>query len=339
MRLFLASGLSFVLVAALVSPSWAQDAASSGSSPSPPSLQQARAAYVMGMDLLEKEEWQAAADRFLYAAEGRRTAGLLYHAAFCLEKLERYSQALALYQESQALADQEKASDVQALLPEALKRTDEALPQLTLHHLPADGVVEVNGQVHAAIPVLRLDPGRYSVVVLAPGHQAYEAEVHLTAAARVDLDVTLRPHPVQKTKPPQERKTEPARERTPKAKPYVVAAAAVLGASGLGVGIYGTVEHARLGKRQEELGNFIDEESARSSSSCVDPGASWADACAELRDVTHDRKMAKTLMIVGYTTSGVGAIAALGTQIFWRSPGVEVAWLPGGGFVSVTRQF
>ena len=293
------------------------------------------------MELLKKEQWEAAAERFFYAAEARRTAGLLYHAAFCLEKLQRFTQALALYQEAQALAEEGRATDVQALLPEALKRTEKLLPQITLLHLPADSVVEVDGQVQTTAPVLRLDPGHYAIFVSAPGRQTYEAQVDLLAADRVDLEVTLTPLPAPQEAEPQreEQATEPVVRRSPQGKPYVVVAAAVLGAAGLGVGVYGTIEHGRLGKRQDELGDVIDEESDQSSSSCVDPSASWADACDELDDVTHQRKVARTLMIAGYTTFGVGLLAAIGTQIFWQSSAVEVAWLPGGGFLSLKGQF
>jgi hypothetical protein len=290
------------------------------------------------MDLLEQGQWEAAAERFFYAAEARRTAGLVYHAAFCLEKLQRFHQALGLYQEAQALAEHDGAADVQALLPVALQRTDAALPQLTLQGLPEGAVVEVNGHTQTKLPVMRLDPSSYHIVVTAPGRDAFASQVDLAVGARIDLEVRMPPHAVQLADPAHEQGAKMAK-RTPRAKPYVVAAAAVLGAAGLGVGIYGTVQYARLGKRQKELDEFIDDASDGSSSSCLDPGVGWADACDELRDVTRDRNTGKTWMIVGYTTLGVGALTALATQIFWQSPAVEVAWLPGGGFLSVTRQF
>ena len=322
------TGPAFVTVPAL-----AQDSGST------PTLDQARTAYITGMELLKKEQWEQAAERFLYAAEARRTAGLLYHAAFCVEKLEHYKQALSLYQEAQVLAGQGAAPDVQALLPDALMRTEAALPRLTLLHLPAGSVVKVDGEVQTTAPLLRLDPGQHSVVVQAPRHQPFETQLDLFVGQRAELAVRLTPTPAPKPRPQPEHNVKATVRLKPPGKPYVVAAAAVLGAAGLGVGVYGTVEHARLTKRQDELGDFIDDESEQSPSACRDTASSWADACDELSDVTRQRKVAQALMIAGYSTFGVGVLAAVGTQLFWRGPAVEVAWVPGGGFLSVTRPF
>jgi hypothetical protein len=65
-----------------------------------PSLEQARMAFLEGMELVKGKQWEAATSKFLYAAQARRTPGLVYYAAYCLEQLGRFAEALVLYQEA-----------------------------------------------------------------------------------------------------------------------------------------------------------------------------------------------------------------------------------------------
>lgn len=321
-----------LLLIALVQPARAQQS-------SPPSLEQARSAFLEGMNLLKEEHWEEATERFLYAAEARRTAGLLYHAAFCLEKLQKYKEALALYEEARELAQQVPAADVQALLPDALTRTNAALPHLTLPDLPTGSVVFVNGQEQASPSDLLLNPGAYTLSIRAPGYEHFETRLSVRAAERRQIPVSLTP---VRAPAPEDDQAATVNVQPPpaaKAKPYVVATFAVLSAAGLGAGIYGTIAHPKLKERHDAQVVEIDEESGGAPWACDEPEGSLADLCAERRRLENQDRVAQVLMIAGYSTFGVGLLAAIGTQIFWRPVPVQVTWLQGGGMLGYSGRF
>ncbi len=315
-----------------------------GRSASLPTIEQARRAFLQGMDLMKREQWAEAHERFAYAASARRTPGLLYYQAYCLEQLGRYVEALEAYLEAQDLIDKVAAADVKALLPEAIQRADAAVSTLAVVGLPDGAELSIDGQLQAKGTTARLNPGSHVVEIVAPGYEKYRAELSLLAGAKRTIEPELvervestivEPDPSEIDSPPAERRGTV----TPPAKPYIVGAAATIGAVGLGVGIYFTIERGKASRDYDEVNAEIGALGGTSNSACGNVTAPWAPQCEELSDHLSKKKTAQTMMIVGYTTFGAGAAAAILTQVLWKPVPVELAVLPGGGFVGYRGRF
>jgi hypothetical protein len=109
--------------------------------------------------------------------------------------------------------------------------------------------------------------------------------------------------------------------------------------AGLGMGIYFTIDRARMSTKITDLGVEIDGQSNGDSSSCTVPSPQMEGQCEELQNALDRRKRSQTLMVVGYSTFGVGAAAALFTQLLWKTDSVQVAAFPGGGYLGWISQF
>lgn len=304
------------------------------------SLEEARAAFLEGMSLIKQQKWDEAAERFLVAASVRRTPGLLYYVAYCREQQGQYAAALELYQEAQDLVDKVAAADVEALLPQAIARTDAALVHFSISISPSSAVLKVNGQVRTVSSVQRLDPGHYELEVTAPNYQSWHETIDIKSGERRIFEVELVRSPPEELSGdealPKARKQDDSIYR---AKPYVVGATAVVALSGLGLGIYGTVRHVQAARRSDELGHEIDDATGTSSSGCVDPENGLAELCDELTDSIRTRKQGTAFMIAGYTTFGVGLAASLALQFLWTAPHVDVALGHDGGMVRFSGSF
>ena len=311
-----------------------------------PNLSEARAAFLEGMDFMKEQAWEKARDRFMYAASARRTPGLLYYAAYCLEQQGRYAEALEVYQEAQDLIDHVAAADVEALLPQAIARVDAEVAQVRLLDVPKEARIRVDGQLRERNErnVLRLDPGRHTIDLQSENHEPVHLELEVKAGVEETVAAPMKPLEPRPSVEPIDAAAEPiatprSASTTPVAKPYVVGAASVVALAGLGVGIYATVRRSDHRSQSQDLGYEIDDLSGGNSSSCADPGAAWANQCSELSDSLRKERRANTMMIVGYTTFGVAAVGAVLAQTLWKRTPVEVALLKGGAFVAFGGRF
>jgi hypothetical protein len=179
--------------------------------------------------------------------------------------------------------------------------------------------------------------------VRAPEYEVYQQTLVLHHGDRITITVTMEPKMAAAVIPPEpasaSRSSDPSPENHHTAKPYVVGGAAVVGLTGLGFGIFATVNHQQAVKQSKDLGHSIDQETGGTSSACVDPDADLVSLCRELDEARQEKVSMQTMMIVGYSTFGVGLAAAVAVQLLWKTPQIDVALQPGGAYLGWHTQF
>ncbi len=322
--------------------------ADSSSTKDSPSIAEARAAFVEGMQLLKAGSWSEAQSRFELALASRRTPGLFYYVAFCLENQGSFLQALQQYRKAEQLLEEIPAGDVAALVPDAIARVERAVATISFRALPKQVQVEVDGKTAHDLETLRLNPGPHHLSVESPKHEKYEFDFVL-APGEVR---TLRPQLVvkKKTVPAtsvssssslHKGSAAPAKSEglSPFGKPLAVGGAALVSVAGLATGIYFTVASANSSQRVRDLQDEIDRVGGGTNYSCSDASATLIGPCTALADELSSRRSSRVWTAVGYSVFGVGAVAAVVTQALWRTSQVEVAIAPGGGQLGWSGRF
>lgn len=306
-----------------------------------PSLSEARQAFLDGRELMKREEYEAAVERFEYALQAKRTPGLLYYVAFGLEKSGRLVEALDRYQQASDLLKTEDAYDVEALIPEAIDRVQERIPRLVLEGVEEPVQVLVDGEPREGEQPFMVDPGEHELVVNKEGYEpfveTFQAQERQTEVVSVQLTSRSSaspepPPPVAPAAPEEEDRG--TRSHNPVA-PYLFWGGSALALGGAATGIAGVIIAGNEEAAAQSHGEDIDELSNGAPDACLDPSGDLATACNDLTASLERANRAETLTVVGLSVAGVAAATAVTSYILWPESALsfsggatpEAAWV------------
>jgi hypothetical protein len=164
--------------------------------PSDADLQRARELFAQAEKAEAGENWQVALDALRQVAAIKTTAVVLYHTGICEERLGRVADALAHFEQSEAMAREQGAAQVQQLAADRVAKTSPRVPRVKLVVSPKVARTELtlDGK-----PVtldksgdLRLNPNKASKLrVTAPGRKPIERQLFLNEGVTEEVRVTL----------------------------------------------------------------------------------------------------------------------------------------------------
>lgn len=326
MRSLLRGGLAFALVLLGASvgsaePSRAPDGVAADTAADTDRLATARRLFAEGKEKMDRGEWDGAVERFLAATRIKDTPGLRYHIAVCEERAGRLLQARTQYEAARRLLEIRPAPDVDELLGPALRRLEQKIPRLRIvlsasaapELVAVDGVELPDWSEGDAMP---LDPGEHEVRVQVPGYLLFSTRITLAEGQHRTLPVV--PEEVRRAAASGAPEASPASWRTP-----LLVTGAALGATGLGLGVWGLFDRdaalQELEWAQAGITRLGD-----SPEACVDASGGLRAACDDRRKAMQRRDRATSVAVGGFVAFGVGAaITAASVFLFPESP-VEV---------------
>jgi hypothetical protein len=164
--------------------------------PSDADLQRARELFAQAEKAEAGENWQVALDALRQVAAIKTTAVVLYHTGICEERLGRVADALAHFEQSEAMAREQGAAQVQQLAADRVAKTSPRVPRVKLVVSPKVARTELtlDGK-----PVtldksgdLRLNPNKASKLrVTAPGRKPIERQLFLNEGVTEEVRLTL----------------------------------------------------------------------------------------------------------------------------------------------------
>jgi len=161
--------------------------------PEDPRRAEARAHFERGVAHVDRSEWDAALAEFLASRKALATSKNTYNAAVCLRKMNRFDEALEMYEtllrdypdisaEDRKVAERERA------------QLESSVGAIELRGGLARATVVVDGRERGVMPLekpLRVGAGSHQVRVSAEGYLPFEARVDVTGMQKVDLEVKL----------------------------------------------------------------------------------------------------------------------------------------------------
>ena len=214
--------------------------------------EEARRAFLAGIEAARTDRWEAAAENFRRAYELSGTASALFNMAAALRAQGNYREtAEALEQFLRDNPNHPKADDARELAEEA--RSFQAT--LVLEGVEAGDDIRVDGERWDPDEKLTVDPGQHVVVVTRPGAGTFQWEGRLTASQTTSIDVEFAPTadtwiPTGETARPEDRS---GGNRTPGR--ALLGTAAVLGVAAIATGSYAIVLHNKIEREQCECEN------------------------------------------------------------------------------------
>lgn len=316
----------------------------------PPTLEEARAAFIQGRALMDAQRWREATEKFVYAARAKNTPGLHYYIAHCLEKQDRLLEALEAYDHVERLLQDEPAPDVAALLDAAMAHLKESLPHLVLQDLPAGASVSLDGGPPQHRDSMFLDPGNHDVLVTARGFEAFRAAFLAKKGSSTVIRVELQPvQPVSSFRAEAQAPRKEV-ERRSAARQSVFWSSASVGAVGLGVGLVGTGLFIDAASQFREGQKNVEEAAGDSPHACVGPTSALAEPCRDLDRAAKRKRTAGIVLVTGYGAAVLGITGVVLTELLWPhgsthtsrlSRPVEFSFLPllGGGAALFRGEF
>ena len=200
----------------------------------------ARTTFQEGVQLEAAGNYATALGKFQEVAAIKRTPTVVFHIAFCQEKLGHLVEALGGYRIAEHEAEGDpKMAKVQQTAAEAIAALDKRVPSLTvkrgknadLAKISIDGVELGSTSLDKAQQV---DPGSHSIDATAPGVEPFHQVIKMAEGETKSVDVTFKDKPVAGPKtPPGEDKgggkkdeDKPPAE-SPSILPYVVGGAGI----------------------------------------------------------------------------------------------------------------
>ncbi len=161
----------------------------------PERLEQAKEQFRSGVARLNAGDTAGALSDFLRSRELRASGKNTVNAAICLERLERYDEALDLYEEVLArFASDLEPEDRENLMPVmAALRAKLSYVELSAN-VPGD--VTLAGRTRGQLPfetALRMLPGRATIRIVKDGYRPYESTLELVAGQTKRLNAQLEP--------------------------------------------------------------------------------------------------------------------------------------------------
>lgn len=192
------STFAFTLAACVVlassSPLQSQPSAAPADAGSEPRAAEARAHFERGIAHFDRQEWQAALVEFLQARELFETKGNTKNAAICLRKVERYDEALALFQRLLTFPD--LSADERTMVELEIAELNESVGALELRGVPAGAAVSVDGVMQPARALgqswlVRVSAGPHQLRVTREGALPFERRVDVAGSHTTRVEVAL----------------------------------------------------------------------------------------------------------------------------------------------------
>jgi hypothetical protein len=307
-----------------------------------------------------RSEFELAMAKLKSAIAIKETPGLRYHLAHCEEQLGQLVTASGDYERAAELVrDGFRAPDVELLLPSAVHRVSSRMARLDFAvPLGVTAVVEVDDRrlsVPAADASVRLDPGAHRVVVRAPGHPEFHAELTFVDGQRRTLKVLFaeRAHANPDTPAAASPGARPSGATSlptagkPSSVPLrraVLIGEAALAVVGLGVGIGSAIVRHRSGEDARTYQTWEEHDASDPKHPCANQdNPTLKEDCTGFEEATQRVNTAVTLEKVGFITAGAATGLFLATWLLWpSSPGkasVAVDLRPDRGVVFATGSF
>jgi hypothetical protein len=160
--------------------------------------EQAKKLFEEGVELEKKADYAGALAKYKDALQIAVTAGLRFHAGYCLEMTGKLAGALEEYEAADRLAREQNKHEVHAATTARLDPLRARVPQIAIRlATPAkDAEVQLDGTAVAGPLVeggkaFRLDPGEHVVTARAPGYKPFSRKVQVPESVTTTVDVSL----------------------------------------------------------------------------------------------------------------------------------------------------
>lgn len=158
-----------------------------------PRRAEARAHFERGVAHVDRSEWDAALVEFLESRKALATAKNTYNAAVCLRKVNRFDEALEMYEA--LLRDYPDISAEERKVAERERtQLETSVGGLELRGGVERGTVVVDGRERGTLPLakpIRVGAGSHQIRVSADGYLPFEARVDVSGMQTVAIDVKL----------------------------------------------------------------------------------------------------------------------------------------------------
>lgn len=154
---------------------------------------EARRHFEVGVEHSDRSEWDAALVEFLASRATLPTSKSTYNAAVCLRKLQRFDEALEMYETFLEEFPGASAAEKQ-IAEKELAQLKASVGVIELRGAAKGVKIVVDGRDRGTFPLagpLRVGAGRHTVRVLAGGFLPFEARVDVAGTTTVTLDVQL----------------------------------------------------------------------------------------------------------------------------------------------------
>lgn len=156
---------------------------------------EALAHFRKGNELFKQEAWAAALAELLESRRLKPTKNATANAAFCLQKLGRYDEALDLYQS--LLTDfSDVASDLKEEVQRAMIELRGLVGTVEIDESEPGALVSIDGRARGEYPTaatLRVSAGSHAVRFTKEGFEPFETLVEVAGRKTVHLSAKLRP--------------------------------------------------------------------------------------------------------------------------------------------------
>ncbi len=152
--------------------------------------------FFRGVKLLDAGDHERALDAFLRSRATLPRKGNTVNAAICLERLERYDEALELYEDVLSRFSADMPEGDRDGLKKTMARLRGRVGALSVTANVTGASVQVDGRARGTVPLtadLRLTRGEHVVRVVKNGYETFSSKVDIRVGERTALDVRLEP--------------------------------------------------------------------------------------------------------------------------------------------------
>jgi hypothetical protein len=172
----------------------APPSAAPAAAPSPSAVERADAAFEEGRQFFDQGRYKEACEKFELSLQLDPSPGTLLNLGNCYEPQGDLVRALETFERAFAEAQRAGDSRRKELWTEAARERIASLsrrvPQVSVRGVPADGRVSIDRRpLERASGVFRINPGRHTVEVSAPGKRTFSREFEIAASQRLAVNV------------------------------------------------------------------------------------------------------------------------------------------------------
>jgi hypothetical protein len=157
--------------------------------------EQSRGHFERGLTLLRQEAWGPALAEFLASRDLFPTRNATNNAAVCLRKLQRYDEALDMFEV--LLRDyQNLSTDDKTAAQRAIAELRELVGTVEIAESQPGAIIAIDGQTRGEYPTLeplRVNAGPHQVRVYKEGYETYEGRIDVLGGRTVRVAAKLRP--------------------------------------------------------------------------------------------------------------------------------------------------
>ena len=292
-----------------------------------------------------QQRWGDAALKLEEAVAINDTPGLHFHLAVCRENMGELVEASIEYHRArQLIGAGQSAPDVLRLLEPAEAELVRKLPTLRVHrpNAPLDMTISIDGRKFAISLLdspVPLNPGPHSVVVSAPGHEAFRVQFDLGEGARPVTSVELKPEEGNVPAPvPVEADRAVVSTESVSTRSLVLWGGVGATVVSAGFGTWFTISAASADDDISAAQNVLQVAGA----DCVGNNASEP-TCQWLAESVDDSESRGNLAIISWAATGAFALGTLATYLLWddAKPTTRAAVMPleQGAALSLSGRF